>query len=178
MEPEAGVGAIWVRQAWPPLPAPLALPARGHVAMIATQSAVVTHQFGRPGSTCPHERGKYAALARLLAELRGATYAGAWQPERRQQQPNYFVPYSTVVGLDAAREAGIRSARDLFGAVVPWEFVATKAITHGLVRPDAARPTGWSARFGDEVAPAVLPGSTAFCRADLRQAGARLLNEG
>src|SRR5437763_14252518 len=45
----------------------------------------------------------------------------------------YFVPGRTLMA-DAARVYGIRGATDLFGGVVPHPVVATKAITHPLVR--------------------------------------------
>jgi hypothetical protein len=88
------------------------------------------------------------------------------------------VPSDTLVGLDAAAALGVRGEHDLFGGVVPHPFVATKAITHSLVQPDAQAPLGWSLGFGHQVSDAVLPGFTAFSPGDAREAGGRLLARG
>ncbi|MEJ8814613.1 DUF3182 family protein [Variovorax ureilyticus] len=85
---------------------------------------------------------------------------------------------SDTLHVDAAAALGIRGPDDLFGGVVPHLFVASKVITHPLVRPDAARPEGWVARFGDAVAGATLKGFSAFTRADAQQAGEHLLAGG
>ncbi|MBI2203760.1 MAG: DUF3182 family protein [Candidatus Rokubacteria bacterium] len=60
---------------------------------------------------------------------------------------------------DEAARLGIRTAGDLFGGIVPFPFVGTKAITHALVSPQAERPTGWSEAFSARTASVVLPGS-------------------
>src|SRR5690606_30207582 len=57
-------------------------------------------------------------------------------------------------------------------------FIPTKAITHGLVAPHAARPTGWSETFAENVRNVVLPGYTAFSADDIRVAAKRLLAHG
>ena len=72
----------------------------------------------------------------------------------------------------------MRTEDDLFGGVVPHPFVATKAITHPLVEPDAAAPEGWSHGFARRVRSVVLPGFTAFTLQDARKAGLRLLERG
>ena len=89
----------------------------------------------------------------------------------------YFIPSDTLLSREAV-DLGIRSEHDLFGGVVPYRFVATKAITHLLVDPNARAPTGWSHEFGRRVQDAVLFGVTAFTRNDARRAGARLLERG
>src|SRR5207237_998497 len=73
---------------------------------------------------------------------------------------------------------GVIAEDDLFGGVVPYPFVATKAITHPLVEAGAAAPAGWAPGFADRVRDVVLPGFTAFALADARRAGARLLGYG
>src|SRR5204862_1316683 len=88
-----------------------------------------------------------------------------------------FVPSATLL-VDAAQGLGIRGEDDLFGGVVPASFIATKAIVHPLVEPDAQAPAGWSAAFAEEVRPAVLPGFSAFSLRDARRAGLELLREG
>ncbi len=125
-----------------------------------------------------HERATREAIARRLAALKGFDFAGEYDPGSRHPGPVYLVPSDTLVGLGAAAALGVRGEGDLFGGVVPRAFVATKAITHPLVGPDAAAPPGWSPGFGRRVQGAVLSGFTAFARADARRAGERLLERG
>ena len=125
-----------------------------------------------------HERITRAAIAGRLATLKGADFAGDYDPARRYPGPVYFVPGETLVDLAAARALGIRDEHDLFGGAVPDPVVATKAITHPLVAPGAEAPAGWSHEFARRVQDAVLLGFSAFTRMDARQAGARLLRRG
>jgi hypothetical protein len=132
-----------------------------------------------PASKPPrrHERATHAAVARMLADLKGYDFGGVFAPERVGDGHVFFLPHDTLVAGIAAG-LGIRSIADLFGGVVPHEFVKTKAITHELVDPRAAHPDGWSEAFAARVAAVVLPGFTAFTRADAREAGRRLLSDG
>src|SRR5690606_30375912 len=50
-----------------------------------------------------------------------------------------------------------------------------KAITHGVLHPDAVAPAGWSHAFARDAAASVLAGVTVFSMADARLAGIRLL---
>jgi hypothetical protein len=77
--------------------------------------------------------------------------------------------------LDEAQDLGIHSPQQLYGAVAPYPFVKTKAITHGLVNAHAARPYGWSSAFAEGVRNAVLPGYTVFSPEDARMAAMQLL---
>jgi hypothetical protein len=77
--------------------------------------------------------------------------------------------------FDEAQDLRIRSPHQLYGAVVPYPFVKTKAITHRLISTRAARPCGWSSAFADSVRNAVLPGYTVFSPDDARMAAMRLL---
>ena len=70
------------------------------------------------------------------------------------------------------RTLGIDGDDDLFGGVVPYSFVASKAISHPLVSDDAAAPPEWNRGFSDAIAGVVLPGFTVFSREDA-EAGAR-----
>ncbi len=88
------------------------------------------------------------------------------------------MPGDTLVGRALADELGIRDEHDLFGGVVPFPFVATKALTHQLIGPDARAPAGWSRAFGRRVRGAVHAGRSAFSIADARRAGLRLLGKG
>ena len=73
---------------------------------------------------------------------------------------------------------GVSGEHDLFGGVVPHAFVATKVITHPLVDAAAQRPEGWEPRFGERVAPVVLPGFSVFAHEDARKAGQPAAGEG
>jgi hypothetical protein len=125
-----------------------------------------------------HERATRDGIARRLAALKGFDFAGEHDPGHSYPGPVYFVPSDTLVGLDAAAALGVRDEHDLFGGVVPHAFVATKAITHPLVGPDAQAPPGWSCAFGTQVQGVVLSGFTAFSPEDAREAGRRLLQFG
>ncbi|MFT4102268.1 MAG: DUF3182 family protein [Burkholderiaceae bacterium] len=127
-----------------------------------------------------HEREVHRHLARSLAVLLGGHYGGDHDPERTadDQRPPYFLPSTTIVGLERARALGIRDDDDLFGGVVDRAFICTKAITHPLTAADARRPPGWSDAFAQRTRDAVLPGWTAFSIDDLREGARRLLERG
>ncbi|HEX8166301.1 MAG TPA: DUF3182 family protein [Beijerinckiaceae bacterium] len=140
--------------------------------------AVVVHAPPDLGFADPHEEATRREIARRLAGLRGAEFAGPYEPALPYLPPVYFVTGATLVGIAAAQALGIRCEHDLFGGVVPHAFVATKAITHPLVRPDAEAPDGWSEDFPERVRHAALAGFSAFSHADAAEAGARLLAQG
>jgi hypothetical protein len=136
--------------------------------------AVALHFEGPPPPTASHQRVTMDAVAGALARLKGGELAvdGTVSGGAR-----YLVPDETL--LCARAEAlGIRSADDLFGGVVPAPVLRTKAVTHDLVGPDAARPAGWPDRFVASVRGVVLPGHAAFSPTDARAAAARLWRHG
>ncbi len=141
-----------------------------------SRRVVLTHA-NRPNEP-QHERVVHAALAERLAALLGLTYGGDYDPTRRYEAQPYLVPSGTVVGLREAKALGLCGEADLFGGVVPQAFVETKAITHPLIRPDAAAPVGWSRDFSTQVKGSVLAGYSVFSLEDARDAGRRLLHEG
>jgi len=141
-----------------------------------SRRVVLTHA-NRPNEP-QHERVVHAALAERLAALLGLTYGGDYDPTRRYEAQPYLVPSGTVVGLREAQALGLCGEADLFGGVVPQAFVETKAITHPLIRPDAAAPVGWSRDFSTQVQGSVLAGYSVFSLEDARDAGRRLLHEG
>ena len=120
----------------------------------------------------------HTAIARRLAAIKGFEFAGMFQPGRRHAPPLYYVPSDTIVGRNLADALGIQDAHDLFGAVVPRAFVATKVITHGLVGRDATAPDGWSPGFAGAVRGAVLTGFSCFSPKDAWLAGLWLLERG
>ena len=139
--------------------------------------AVFTCAMGGRPSTLGHEARTRAEIARRLARLLGCDYGGEHDPTARYDGRPYFVPSDTLTNAVAA-SLGICSADDLFGGVVPADFVATKTITHPLVASDAAAPAGWSAEFPRLVANSVLAGYSAFTRPDALRAGRLLLERG
>lgn len=143
-----------------------------------TAGVVVVHAPGGQGFACTHEKVTRAGIAQRLAVLKGYAFAGDGEAAQAHAGPVYLVPSDTLVGVEAARVLGVRGEDDLFGGVAPHRFVATKAITHGLVEPGSAAPEGWSPAFADAVREVVLRGFTVFASADARQAGARLLERG
>ncbi len=139
---------------------------------------VATYTVPGGGFAHSHERVTRDGIARRLAVLKGFDFAGEYDPASPHPGPVYLVPGDTLVGLDAAAALGVRGEHDLFGGVVPHAFVATKAITHPMVGPDAQAPSGWSWAFGTQVRDVVLSGFTAFTPEDAREAGGRLLRRG
>jgi hypothetical protein len=142
------------------------------------QGVVLVRSVGASGRAGGHEAVTRTGVARRLAALKGFAFAGEHDPAQRYPGPVYLVPACTLVGVEAARALGIRGEDDLFGAVVPHAFVATKVITHPLVAEDAAAPAGWSSAFPERVRDAVLGGFSVFTAEDARRAGARLLERG
>jgi hypothetical protein len=139
------------------------------------RGTVVT--YASPGPEDEHERATHGAIARILAELKDFQFGGDYDPSARHDGPLYFVPGDTLL-VDRARALGIRTRDDLFGGVVPFPFVATKAIVHPLVERSAQAPQGWSRAFAKRVRGEVLPGFTAFTVEDARRGGLRLISEG
>jgi hypothetical protein len=129
------------------------------------------------GAVADHQRATVEAIARSLAELQGAAFGGEYDRSAHDRQPLYFVPSDTLLAEEACA-LRIRTRDDLFGGVVPFAFVATKAIAHPLVAMDATRPPGWTDAFPDRVREAVLPGFTAFTVSDAHRAAAQLLADG
>jgi hypothetical protein len=124
-----------------------------------------------------HEKASRDSFVRVLAELTGGWPAGVLRAQAVPPEKAYFLPSDTLL-QQRARELGIESADDLFGGVVPHPFVATKAISHGLVSEDAAAPEGWARSLADSLGDSVLPGFTAFTRDDAERAGRELLRSG
>src|ERR671912_282528 len=103
-----------------------------------------------------HEGMTRGTLAKRLAALMSCEYGGEYDCLAQYPGRVYFVPSTTLVELKQAAQLGIKGEDDLFGGVVPYPFVATKAITHPLVGTGSAAPDGWSHEFGERVRDAVL----------------------
>ena len=136
---------------------------------------LVTHCPHGPASG--HDRESRANVARRLAQVMHWQYGGAYDPGVRYGAPLYVVPHDALL-TDQAAVLGIRGPHDLFGGVVPHAFIATKAITHPLLAPDAAAPVGWSHACAELMGGAALRGYTAFERGDAKAAARELLRDG
>jgi hypothetical protein len=141
------------------------------------KGCVVTHCGRGSAYLRTHEGVALSAVAQALARLKAYDFAGHHRPGREYGGALFFVPDDTLVAADA-EALGIRSENDLFGGIVPHDFVKTKAISHALVGLVAPRPDGWSDIFSAHVRDVVLPGYTVFSHADARTAAARLLSGG
>lgn len=89
----------------------------------------------------------------------------------------YFVPRDTLL-VEEAHALGITCDRQFFGGAVPHRYVASKAISHGLISADAKAPDGWQAGLAEQLQNAVLRGYTAFAVEDARIAGRLMLQHG
>jgi hypothetical protein len=138
--------------------------------------SVVTYR-SRQNLRNQHEHAAITEIARRLAALHGARYDGDFETERRATGKTYFVPDETLTA-DTAAKLDITDEHDLFGGVVPYEFVATKAITHALPEEASVVPDGWSAALGDRIQDATLRGFTAFSERDVLRAAGDLLRDG
>jgi hypothetical protein len=138
---------------------------------------VVTHCRAGIASLRTHEGIALSAVAQGLARLKSYEFAGHHRTTQAYEGPLFFVPDDTLLAAHA-RSLGIAGAGDLFGGIVPYEFVKTKAISHGLVGAAAARPDGWSDTLAAHLRDVVLPGYTVFTHDDARTAAARLLSAG
>ena len=132
-------------------------------------------RFGKPLQM--HHKVVLNAGAKAIAKINGYDFGGRYNTEYDYCGPLFFVPDDTLL-LDEASCLGIHSANDLYGGVVPYLFVKTKAITHGLVDRRAERPLGWSTAFAERVREIVLPGYTVFGSRDARAAATRMLTRG
>jgi uncharacterized protein DUF3182 len=138
------------------------------------KGCVVTHCRRGSAYLRTHEGIALSELARGLARLKAYEFAGDHSPTRAYDGALFFVPDDTLLAAQAGA-LGIVDATDLFGGIVPHEFVKTKAISHGLVGATSPRPDGWSETFAARVRHVVLPGYTVFSGKDARTAAARLL---
>lgn len=169
----------------------MATPVTPHAAVAAKETApapdpqrrdVRVVVYGRADCDDPdsHQGASLKGIAQRVAKLAGFTYAGSYDAATHRPGDGrlYYVPADTLTGVESARQMGIAGLDDILGGVVPHAFIATKAISHGLVSPDAAAPEGWSEAFASRIRPHVLPGFTAFSLDDARRAGQAMLRDG
>jgi hypothetical protein len=141
-------------------------------------NGIVVLYFSRLGKPLQaHHKVVLDLGAKAIARIKGYKFGGPYDPAHNYSGPRFFVPDDTLL-LDEASCLGIRSPNDLYDGVVPYLFVKTKAITHGLVDRHAERPRGWSTAFAERVREIVLPGYTVFSNRDARVAARRMLTRG
>ncbi|WP_418315085.1 DUF3182 family protein [Piscinibacter sakaiensis] len=153
-------------------------PTGENLAETPPRGVVLAYSHADNDFACLHERATRVEIARRLARLKGFDFGGSCDARSLPQGSNYLVPNDTVVGELDARRLDIRSPDDLFGGVVPFAFVASKAITHPLLGAGSPAPAGWSNRFPLQVTDAVHEGWTAFVLEDAFLAGNLLLKGG
>jgi hypothetical protein len=124
-----------------------------------------------------HDRASRATLLGRIAGLLGQPVLAPMDAERAASTTALLVP-GDALEEEEATAAGIFDRGDLLGGVVPAFFIGTKAISHGLISPHAARPRLWSNEMARLLGDAALPGYTAFSRADAAAAGRLLLEDG
>jgi len=142
------------------------------------ERALSFYRCGGVSETSGHDMLTRARVARSLAHVLGYRYKGESGANAVPATGDYIVPSETLCSLNEARRLGISDVDDLFGGVVPFPFVATKLVTHGVVGAQSDAPAGWCHALGRELGNAVLPGYSAFSKDDAWQAGVRLLSHG
>ncbi|CAM4017716.1 DUF3182 family protein [Bordetella muralis] len=135
--------------------------------------------YPRDSNASQHELATQLCLTRKLAELLQCQVLEPYQGDSaRPGAAPYYVPDQTLITPVHAQKLGISDETRFFGGMVPYDFVASKAITHGLWRQRSAAPEGWSHFLAERLGDAVLSGYTAFSAEDARQAGTALLRHG
>ena len=125
-----------------------------------------------------HEGDTNRALARWLAQVLGLTFGGSYDAQAHAGRELYLLPTQTLVGAAQARALNVKGPEDLWGGYVDHDFICTKAISHGLLSPQAKAPEGWSPLFSERVRDVVLDGLSVFAVEDARPAATRLLYSG
>src|SRR5690349_15510988 len=103
----------------------------------STELLVASYRTASGASLPAHVRALIKAVGRAIAELRSGTlveYAQLKPPTRGI----YFLPDDTLTTAEAL-SLGIYMPDDLYGGVVPFPFVRTKAITHPIIGANACR---------------------------------------
>ncbi|WP_268797869.1 DUF3182 family protein [Pseudomonas huanghezhanensis] len=141
--------------------------AKSEVVLLSTHKTLATHEVA-----------VHSALGAQIARLLGATFSGLYDPTLHKGAGLYFIPSDTLIGKDASEILSIRSVDDFFGGLIQHPFMATKAISHPLLKDATTTPKGWSERFFEDAADSVLRGFTVFNLGDAHRAGKQLLTQG
>lgn len=138
--------------------------------------AVVVYHCAGAEPLYAHEQASLQHVAREIAAITGRSFAGNHAPTT-DSGTVFCVPDETLLEDEARRLKIVRDV-DFFGGVVGDPLARTKAIGHELVTSDACRPPGWCTSFAERVRDVVLPGRTAFNKADAIEAARSLLAAG
>jgi hypothetical protein len=126
--------------------------------------------------TPDHEHAAHLKLADGLAQLLGCPRVDPAAPATAADR-YYYVPTETLIDPQRHAALGIRTEQDLFGGLVAYPYMATKAISHPLPA-DASFPPGWTDAFALQASDALLRGYTVFSKTDARTAARLLLLDG
>jgi hypothetical protein len=148
-----------------------------HTSSTEPRAIVVVCHSGTRTARSQHEVDTQRTLAGQLALLLHASDCVDFDSACSYPPQRYFVPDDTLP-VETARRLGIASDDDLFGGVVPYPFVGTKVVVHGLPPGAQIKPEGWQDSLGERVSELVLPGFSAFTRDDAHTAAALLLRNG
>lgn len=116
-------------------------------------------------------------IASKIANLRGGCGVEEFVPSSMNPDRYYFIPIYPLVAPQAEK-LGIRGPEDFYGGVLPVTYMTGKGVTHGLVRGDSTKPTGWVEEFPHAISSTVLPGFTVFSEGDAVVAAKKLAQEG
>lgn len=165
-----------------PSPMPMLNALQGPLGTAPSQPDVVF--MPRPGAQ-PHALGHdqltKLALANHLAELLEGRFAGvvlAPHDARDADDPHADTAPLLLVPSDTLTVGTGTALPEVFGGIVPHAFIATKVITHPLVRPSAVAPAGWNPAFPEAVHDVVLAGWSVFSADEAVIATERLLAGG
>ena len=139
------------------------------------QAVVVLGSFVRAS----HKWITLLSIGRKLARIKECAFhdeppADPWADREKY----YYVPAETLSRDQHPDEAAAWTVDDLFGGVVPYAFVATKAIVHGLRTTGSPAPEHWCHRFSESVRELVPNGLIAFSLLDALRAGTQMLERG
>ncbi len=136
--------------------------------------AVVSHG---PETLPLHDAACHAGFAEKIASLMEMPFGGKFDAARSYGGPVFLVPSETL-SREEATGLGVDDGSRLFGGVVPAPFVATKAVAHPLMAPNARAPEGWDHSLASRLRGVVHVGFSAFTLADAHSAGRQLLTQG
>jgi hypothetical protein len=124
-----------------------------------------------------HEQAVHQGLAIRLATLLGTRFIDQDEALHVGDADFYYLPSRTLIDSERHALLGIRSEQDLFGGVVDYPFMATKAISHTLP-PGFHSPHGWTDAFAETCGDALLYGWTVFSVAEARVTAKQMLQTG
>ncbi|MEZ2721843.1 DUF3182 family protein [Paenalcaligenes hominis] len=89
----------------------------------------------------------------------------------------YLLPLDTLLSTEA-ENLGVESIHDLYGGVVPYDFVKTKVLSHPLFHSSYSAPAGWHYGLGQTLLPYTLKGYSAFSVQDAFWTARGLIHDG